>query len=70
MIFNINMGLKKNQMRLVLANVRFKIPIMLIRNHCYMFTTENKVLLQKEATKLENIIKEKKKKLSLIKKYL
>ena len=66
----VTLGLKPNQMRWVLAEVRYKMPILHLADRTYLYTSNNLELLQKEYDKLEAVVKQKAIKKNIIKRHI
>ena len=62
--------LKPNQMRWVLAELRYKMPILHLADRTYLYTSDNVELLQKEYDKLEAVVKQKSIKKNIIKRQI
>ena len=67
---SIAMKLKPNQMRWVLTEVRYKMPILHLADRTYLYTESNVDLLKKELEKMEAIVKQKAIKKNVLKRHL
>lgn len=66
----IHLGLKANQMRCVMAIVRYDMPIIHLYDKVYTYTTDNLDLLKREYNRIDAIVKQRSIKKNIIRSYI